>query len=179
MAKSLLFRLFGLGKIPKLLSDTLRIEGVVVSDEDMTRNTPNILFCALAAVCLVLGLSLYAVGQQTSLTGDWAGDSICVGNNPSCHDEKVVYHISIIPMTDPEQVKIAAAKIIDGKPEPMGVIDLKYDSVKKTLTGELQNSRFGGLWQFTVDGNIIQGVLIILPGRYVARKIRVQKNESV
>src|ERR1041385_8057364 len=33
MAKSLLYRLFGLGRIPKLLNDTLRIEGIVVSDE--------------------------------------------------------------------------------------------------------------------------------------------------
>jgi hypothetical protein len=33
MAKSFLYRLFGVGKIPKLLNDTLRIEGIVVSDE--------------------------------------------------------------------------------------------------------------------------------------------------
>src|SRR5947208_8262235 len=33
MPKSLLYRLFGIGKIPKLLNDTLRIEGIVVSDE--------------------------------------------------------------------------------------------------------------------------------------------------
>lgn len=33
MAKSLLYRLFGVGRIPKLLGDRLRMEGVVVSDE--------------------------------------------------------------------------------------------------------------------------------------------------
>ena len=33
MAKTFLYQLFGVGKIPKLLGDTLRIEGVVVSDE--------------------------------------------------------------------------------------------------------------------------------------------------
>ena len=33
MPKSFLYRLFGLGKIPKLLNDTLRIEGIVVADE--------------------------------------------------------------------------------------------------------------------------------------------------
>jgi len=36
MAKSLLYRLFGVGKIPKLLGDTLRIEGIVVSDEGIS-----------------------------------------------------------------------------------------------------------------------------------------------
>ncbi len=33
MAKTFLYQLFGVGKIPKLLRDTLRIEGIVVSDE--------------------------------------------------------------------------------------------------------------------------------------------------
>src|SRR5436305_6861747 len=33
MSKSLFYRLFGLGKVPKLLNDTLRIEGIVASDE--------------------------------------------------------------------------------------------------------------------------------------------------
>jgi hypothetical protein len=33
MAKSLLYRLFGFGRIPKLVGDRLRIEGVVVADE--------------------------------------------------------------------------------------------------------------------------------------------------
>ena len=33
MPQSLFYRLFGLGRIPKLLNDTLRIEGIVVFDE--------------------------------------------------------------------------------------------------------------------------------------------------
>jgi hypothetical protein len=33
VAKSLLYRLLGVGKIPKLLGDRLRMEGVVISDE--------------------------------------------------------------------------------------------------------------------------------------------------
>jgi hypothetical protein len=33
VAKSLLYRLFGVGRIPKLLGDRLRMEGVVVADE--------------------------------------------------------------------------------------------------------------------------------------------------
>lgn len=33
MPKSLLYRFFGLGRIPKLLNDALHIEGIVVSDE--------------------------------------------------------------------------------------------------------------------------------------------------
>ncbi|HEX3084843.1 MAG TPA: hypothetical protein VHP99_10000 [Pyrinomonadaceae bacterium] len=36
MAKSLLFRLFGVGRIPKLLSDRLRMEGIVIADEGVS-----------------------------------------------------------------------------------------------------------------------------------------------
>src|SRR5438105_968616 len=132
----------------------------------------------IAFVIVVLLLSMpFGVAQTTSLTGDWTGESICFGNNPSCHDEKVVYHISIDP-SDSTKVKIAADKIVDGKPDPMGVIDLKYDAAGQTLTGELQNSRNHGVWEFSIKGNIIQGGLYILPDRATGRKIRVQKNES-
>src|SRR5438477_9370336 len=63
---------------------------------------------------LVLLLTMpFSAAQTTSLAGDWTGESICVGDNPSCHDEKIVYHISIDP-TDPTKVKIAADKIVDG-----------------------------------------------------------------
>jgi len=143
----------------------------------MKRKPPNVFFYLFAGVCLALGLNFSAAGQQTSLTGDWTGDSICVGHNSSCHDEKVVYHITIVPFTNPEQVQIAADKIVDGKLESMGVIDLIYDTTKQMLAGDLKNSRFGGVWQFTVRGNTIEGALILVPGHYVARQIRVHKIE--
>lgn len=134
--------------------------------------------CIVAGVItLFLSLPLVVEGQTTSLAGDWTGESICFGNNPNCHDEQVVYHISVDP-SDSTKVKIGADKIVDGKPEFMGDIDLKYDAAKQTLTGELQNTRFRGVWEFTVKGNIIQGGLYILPERAMGRKIRVQKNGS-
>jgi len=131
-----------------------------------------------AVFLLALGLGFPAAAQQTSLVGDWSGDSICFGNNPSCHDEKVVYHISVDP-ADAAKVKIAADKIVDGKPDWMGDVYLKYDPARQTLTGELHNARFRGVWEFAVKGNIIEGGLYILPDRAVGRKIRVQKNGSI
>ena len=131
----------------------------------------------MMAVLLSMPLSV-AEGQTSSLAGDWTGESICVGNNPSCHDEQVVYHISV-DQSDATKVKIAADKIVNGKPEWMGDIELKYDAAKQTLTGELQNARYRGVWEFTVKGNIIEGGLSILPERVIGRKIRVQKNETI
>ena len=134
---------------------------------------------AYVIVVILLSMSFNVVrGQTTSLSGDWTGESICFGNNPSCHDEKVVYHISVDP-SDSTKAKIAADKIVDGKLEWMGDIYLKYDAAKQTLTGDLQNSRYRALWEFIVKRNTIEGGLYILPDRAMGRKIRVQKNESI
>lgn len=126
---------------------------------------------------IVAAFSAYVATAQTPLlAGDWSGQSICGGGNPSCHDEYVVYHI-FIDALDATKVKIAADKIVDGKLEWMGDILLKYDAAKQTLTGDLQNARIKGVWEFAVKGDIIEGTLSIFnPDKTVGRRIRVQKN---
>jgi len=126
---------------------------------------------------IVVALSAYVATAQTpQLAGYWSGQSICGGGNPSCHDEYVVYHISVDPL-DAGKVKIAADKIVDGKLEWMGDIWLKYDASKQTLSGDLQNTRFKGVWEFVVKGDLIEGTLSIFnPDKTVGRRIRVQKN---
>lgn len=131
---------------------------------------------AIIIMFLSIGFSV-AESQTVSLAGDWTGESICFGNNPSCHDEKVVYHISF-DSSDSTKVKIGADKIVDGKPEFMGDIFLKYDPARQTLTGDLQNSRYKGVWEFTVKGNTIEGSLTILPDKTVGRRIRVTRKDS-
>jgi Protein of unknown function (DUF3224) len=128
-------------------------------------------------VLLLLMLFVVAESQTVSLAGDWTGESICFGNNPSCHDEKVVYHVSVDP-ADSTKVKIAADKIVDGKPEFMGDIFLKYDAAKQTLTGDLQSPRYRGVWEFAIKGNTIEGSLTILPDKTVGRRIRVTRKDS-
>lgn len=114
---------------------------------------------------------------MSSLSGDWRGESICVGEVGACKDEQVVYHISVDP-ADATKVKIGAEKIVNGKPEFMGDILLKYDSRNNTLTGDLQTPRFRGVWEFTVKGNMMWGTLSLLPERKIGRQIRVTKTES-
>ena len=132
--------------------------------------------CIVTTLCLATCVFVRAQ-QSSALAGDWTGESLCFGNNPSCHDEKVVYHISI-DSSDATKVKIAADKIVDGKPVSMGDVYLKYDSEKRTLTGDFQTPRYRGVWEFVVKGNVIEGGLYLLPDRATGRKIRVQKNES-
>ena len=146
---------------------------------NIKRKLLNVFSCALLLLCLTFSLVTPANAQQTSaLAGDWTGESICAGNNPSCHDEHVVYHISVDP-ADATKVKIAADKIVDGKPEWMGDIFLKYDAGKQTLTGDLASPRYKGIWEFTLKGNVIEGTLSLFnPEKTVGRRIRVQRNQT-
>jgi hypothetical protein len=125
----------------------------------------------------LLVMQCSASGQASSLSGDWTGESICVGEVGACKDEQVVYHVSVDP-ADATKVKIGADKIVNGKPEFMGDIDLKYDVRNKTLTGDLQTQRFHGVWEFTVKGNMMWGTLSLLPEKRIVRQIRVTKTES-
>jgi hypothetical protein len=111
------------------------------------------------------------------LSGDWTGESICTDNNPSCHDEKVIYHISRLPDAT-NKFKLVADKIIDGKPEWMYTLDFTYDAKTGMLTGEFQSARYHGLFEYKVKGNEMEGTLSLLPARTIGRRIKVQKVES-
>ena len=143
----------------------------------MMRGLLKLVSGALTLLCLMAsGNAASPAPQASSLAGDWTGESICAGNNPSCHDEHVVYHISVNAL-DSTSVKIAADKIVDGKLEWMGDIILKYDAAKQTLTGDFQSPRYKGIWEFTVKGNLIEGTLSLFnPEKTIGRRIRVQRN---
>jgi len=131
---------------------------------------------SFTVVALLFTINSTAGGQTSSLTGDWIGESICAGGNPSCHDEKVVYHISVDP-SDSRKVKISTEKIVNDRNEWMGDITLQYDPAKQTLTGELQNSRYRGVWEFLVKGDSIEGTLsLLLPEKTIGRRIKLQRN---
>jgi hypothetical protein len=116
------------------------------------------------------------VDDESKLIGNWTGESICVGNRPACHDEKVVYRISK-PPTESGKLIIVMDKIIDGKPETMAVLDFKYDSEKAMLVGEFRNARYHGLWEFKVEENVMEGTLSLLPGKTIGRRVKVKKDE--
>jgi hypothetical protein len=135
----------------------------------------NIALTVFTFAVFVLGESL--MGQSSSLAGDWTGESICVGEVGACHDEQVVYHVSV-DAADATKVKIGADKIVDGKPDFMGDIFLKYDAAKNTLIGNLESPRGRGVWEFTIKGNMMWGTLSQLPEKRIVRQIRVTKNQS-
>jgi Protein of unknown function (DUF3224) len=136
--------------------------------------------CAVVGVGICF-LSGFAGSQQApahdlrNLLGEWSGESICVGNSPSCHDEKVIYHLS---STAPGQVTMDGDKLVNGKREPMGTLQFQHDPIKGTLVGELQNARYHGRWEFAVKGNTMEGTLTLLPDNLVVRRAKLTKDDS-
>jgi hypothetical protein len=116
-------------------------------------------------------------GDGANLVGNWTGDSICVGPFPACRDEKVIYRITKGP-DDKGTISVAADKIVNGKPELMGVLDFKYDAEKDTLTCDFIRGNTHGLWEFTVKGDTMEGALVVLPDKTVARRVKLTKESS-
>ena len=113
------------------------------------------------------------------ILGDWTGESKCVGGNPSCHDEVVVYHLTR-SKKDPAKVNLSADKIVNGKPEFMGEFDMTFDAEKMTLTTEFTFARTGGkgVWLFHVDGDKMDGTLTVFPENEVGRNVSVRRKKD-
>src|SRR3954452_15586643 len=108
----------------------------------------NVAAVVLFAMMLILGVILFAAvpelrrgarqGGSDSLSkvlGDWEGESVCVDKNrPACKNEHVVYHLTKTEGGAADEVTMHADKIVNGKPEEMGVLDCDYDAAKSTLT---------------------------------------------
>jgi hypothetical protein len=139
--------------------------------------------CA-AALFVLSCLTLFACAQAVSsndgsaLVGDWVGESLCTKDSSSaCRDEKVVYHIRRAPDAD-GNVEIDADKIVDGKPVNMGAIRLKYDAEKKTLRGDLETPRYRGVWEFSINGDTMEGTLTSQPEKKVTRNVSLKKDAA-
>jgi hypothetical protein len=142
-------------------------------------------FYVVAALVSLAGLidfvGLYSAKDQSddpraSLIGNWTGDSVCAGNRPACHNEKVVYKISLT-RNQASSVTIEMYKIVDDKPDLMGTFDFVYNASKQTLESEFTRGQTHGLWQFTLEQKVMKGVLLILPAKELGRNVTVKKSD--
>ncbi|HXH91975.1 MAG TPA: hypothetical protein VNN25_10380 [Thermoanaerobaculia bacterium] len=138
--------------------------------------------CAVAITwCLTLGshnaLASDAPKVASGLdfvVGTWTGTSTCVGNRPACKNETVVYRF--VPLDGhPNQVRLYADKIIDGKRVPMGALVFEVDEHRGTLRGEFTRGQTQGEWSFAVIGKTMTGKLVILPERSVGRDVKARR----
>jgi hypothetical protein len=109
-----------------------------------------------------------------SVVGTWKGESLCVGNRPACKNEVAVYRFEAIPGKAGMFLQLGD-KIINGKREPMGKLEYRYDEAKGELSSEFTIGQTHGLWQFKVTGETMEGTLTELPGREVVRRVKVKR----
>lgn len=134
----------------------------------------------LVIAILACSVATHAQKQSAeSLFGDWTGESKCVGSNPYCHDEIVLYHLTR-SKKDAAKINLSADKIVDGKAEFMGEFDMTFDPEKMTLTSEFTIKRTGGkgVWLFTIKGDKMDGTLTVFPENEIGRKIQVERKKK-
>jgi stress response protein SCP2 len=141
-----------------------------------------LILSALCAVNSVVAQGKKGYGKQSggisNLTGNWSGESICVNKDkfPACHDEQVVYRIAK-SSGQSNMLTVTMDKIVNGKPETMGVLDFVYDAQKQALSGEFTRNNRHGIWEFTVKGDLMDGTLATLPDKTIVRRIKVKKDK--
>jgi hypothetical protein len=118
----------------------------------------------------------FAAFGQTSVVGNWYGDSVCQVKDSPCKTEKVVYRI--IQADDAgTKFMMHADKVINEKPEYMGTLEFQYDAAGNTLTSKMLTGRAkDSVWKFTIKGKEMEGTLTLADGT-VFRRIKVSKVE--
>ena|ERR1700686_5545004 len=89
-----------------------------------------------------------ASSDDSSVVGDWRGNSICVVRESACHDEDSLYHVARLA-EKPGWFSVKLDKIVDGKPVTMGTVECSYDSGKKSISCDFLR----GAFHLTVQDN--------------------------
>ena len=143
----------------------------------MSRSADFIVIGVAAALFSFFGSPSHralAQGAPASVIGTWNGDSLCVGDRPACKNEDVVYTFESVP-GKPEVTTLWADKIIEGKRVPMYTLEFKYDRQSATLSSEFTRRQTHGLWQYTVNGDTMEGSLVLLPDKSIVRRVNVKR----
>jgi hypothetical protein len=135
-------------------------------------------FCLGAVLMGVLGAGVPVQGSanlqqgsndDSSLLGDWHGESVCVVRESACRDEESLYHISRL-IEKPGWFSVMGDKIVDGKAVSMGTVECRYESDKQTLSCESPR----GVFKFTVKNSRMIGTMN-LPDGSLWRKISLSR----
>ena len=97
------------------------------------------------------------------LIGLWRGTSTCTDRvaAPACQDERVVYEFTA--GDQPGMVRWAADKIVNGRRERMGELDLTYDKTEACWKAEFSSTRMKSVWRIAVDHDHLTGTCAPAP----------------
>ena len=144
--------------------------------EDTLSRWRTVSIAAVAALAILVSpregatQSKPASTDDSSVVGDWRGNSICVVRESACHDEDSLYHVTRLAEI-PGRFSMKLDKIVDGKPVTMGTQECSYDSAKKSLVCEFPR----GVMRFTIQGGRMEGTMSLTDGT-LWRKITLKKS---
>lgn len=119
-----------------------------------------------------------AAAPVSELLGTWRGTSVCTDRvaAPACQDETVVYEFT--RGAKDGAVHWAADKIVNGKRQPMGEMDLTYDRSESCWKVEFSSPRLKTVWRLSVAGSHLTGTGRLLPGNETIRKLDLRKTDG-
>ncbi|HKU28717.1 MAG TPA: hypothetical protein VJQ54_24815 [Candidatus Sulfotelmatobacter sp.] len=120
---------------------------------------------------ILIYLSLFLTAESWSqsarelakVIGSWEGDSKCSVPNSPCHDEHVLYQISV-DRKNPDQLSLDTYKIVEGSPDFMGTLACQYHAKQESLSCTGNTSQQDD-WEFHIFGNSMSGRLTIERGK--------------
>ena len=114
--------------------------------------------------------------DPSELIGTWRGTSTCTDlvAAPGCRDEVVVYELTA--GEKPGTVHWQADKVVDGKRQSMGEMDLVYDKDARCWSAEFTSPRVHSIWCLVVEGKHLTGTGRLLPGNQTIRRIDARKD---
>src|SRR6185295_7991392 len=94
-----------------------------------------------------------------------------------CHDEVVQYRFEPVPAI-PDSVHLVAEKLVNGRFEVMGELNLGYEPGSRSWLGEYRNSRVDILWRYRIRGKELIGTLVNLPDSTRLRDARLTRGRG-
>jgi hypothetical protein len=123
-----------------------------------------------------LAASAEGPGDPSELVGTWRGTSTCTDRvaAPACRDETVIYEFT--GGAKPGTVHWNAAKVVEGRREAMGEMDLAHDGVSGCWKAEFSSPRVRSVWCLRVDGAHLTGTARLLPGGETVRRVDARRD---
>jgi hypothetical protein len=122
-----------------------------------------------ALILLVVGAAVAA--PPATLIGTWTGASRCVDQvkRPACKHETIVYRF--VPHGT-HRAMLYADKIIAGKREAMGALDMQLTDGDRTASAHFTRGRTSGTWRYTMTSDdALTGTLRIDPDDELGRNV--------
>lgn len=120
---------------------------------------------------MIAAAILLSAAAADPISGTWEGSSLCQVKLSPCHDEHVIYKVT---RTAAGRYKLDAFKVVGGKEQFMGAIDLKFEPALKRLQGTIVGNRGPSYVLFNLQGAHLSGRLTLGDGT-LYRLIEVTK----